>query len=618
MGEGILHATVTARGGAGGAGAGNSSGVAGAAASVSSDITGNISVSTNSKAYAGAGGAASGTGNGGAGGDATGSAAVASTSTNYTNQVFNSGALGLYGGAGGSASAGNGGAGGTAIGGAAMATIPRDGDTASVTEVGGQGGQGSGAGHSGGAGGVASGAYAHSIGGNNSNADVTQRGGAGGAGASGANGGAGAASTLTNAVNPQDTGGLSAFYQTAIGGAGGASAGGTAGAGGAAGSYETYNTSANPMPPAYIHAHVTATGGVGGAGSAGSAGGAGGQANATLIFTGGDNITSNVTATAGASGGGTAAGAGGLANAMLTVTGGSNMNATSTAQGGAGVTTAGHAKAKTLVTGTAGAFSATSGASLQTGQLIQSGSAKAADTVDGFQSAKTKVVIGPAALGFNTTAQALATQNAAPDAATTAPVLAANANIAAAFGASPSFFAIDELGGSYAKSGGTTSETTTDTINLTVDLTKLASRQDLVAGFYGATGLGTGFSSLTFTVTADGIATPLVTRTFTTLLSAETFFTDKAKDLGSLATGALSGNTLTLQATFTLTTTTPGQGFFAQMIIGDPPSTAPPVSRFAQAIAGLGGASGGSPINTGQLQTWVQALLSAPSARPIA
>ncbi len=47
------------------------------------------------------------------------------------------------------------------------------------------------------------------------------------------------------------------------------------------------------------------------------------------------------------------------------------------------------------------------------------------------------------------------------------------------------------------------------------------------------------FPALTFTLTADGIATPLVTKTFTTLLSAENFFTDNAMNLGSRASGAL-------------------------------------------------------------------------------
>ena len=88
-------------------------------------------------------------------------------------------------------------------------------------------------------------------------------------------------------------------------------------------------------------------------------------------------------------------------------------------------------------------------------------------------------------------------------------MLNANPKIAAAFGAAPDFFAIDEFGGSYDKSGGTAAQTITDTVNLRVNLTQLAScSQDLVAGFFNAAALGSGFTSLTFTLTAYGIATP--------------------------------------------------------------------------------------------------------------
>jgi hypothetical protein len=156
------------------------------------------------------------------------------------------------------------------------------------------------------------------------------------------------------------------------------------------------------------------------------------------------------------------------------------------------------------------------------------------------------------------------------------------------------FFAIDQLGGKYAKSGGTGAQTVTDTVNLTVDLTKLASEQDLVVGFYGAAGAGTGFSSLTFTLTADGGGTPLLTRTFTTLVSAEAFFTNNAMDLGKLGTGPLAGSTLTLKAQFVLTTTSLNTDFYANLIVGDPPAATGASHKFIQAMAGLGGGSAGA------------------------
>ena len=129
---------------------------------------------------------------------------------------------------------------------------------------------------------------------------------------------------------------------------------------------------------------------------------------------------------------------------------------------------------------------------------------------------------------------ALALETAAPKAADTTAVLSANANIKSAFGSSPSFFAIGELGGAYAESGGTTSETTTETVGFTADLTQLSAEGDLVVGFYNATGSGSdsGFTSLVFKLKADGAT--ILKESFPTLEAAEAFFTDNAMDLGQL------------------------------------------------------------------------------------
>ena len=204
--------------------------------------------------------------------------------------------------------------------------------------------------------------------------------------------------------------------------------------------------------------------------------------------------------------------------------------------------------------------------------------------MDGTVRGKAKVVIGGASMAFATQGTAVALQTAAPDAASTNAVLAANSNITAGFGPSPVFFAVDELGGAYS-TGGTTLQTTTETVGLTVDLTKLASPEDLVAGLFNATVVGTGFTSLTFTVTGDGVS--LYSATFTDVGDAETFFTNHVLDLGSLTSLPLSGNTLNLQVSFSVTTSGPGSGFYADVILGDPPPTAPHASRFAQAMAGM-------------------------------
>ncbi len=217
----------------------------------------------------------------------------------------------------------------------------------------------------------------------------------------------------------------------------------------------------------------------------------------------------------------------GPGQALLTAVGG-DVTATATAHGGQGASRAGHGKAKSVTTGTSGAFTDSADTSLAAGALVTAVSASSTGTVDGKQTGKAKVVLGQTAQPFSAFGQATADASGAPAGSDTAAVLAANSNIATAFGASPVFFAIDELGGQYAKSGAVGSNTTTSTVNLTVDLTKLASEQDLVVGFYNGTALGAGFTSMTLTITADGGAKPLFTQTFTTLASAETFFTDNA------------------------------------------------------------------------------------------
>ena len=88
--------------------------------------------------------------------------------------------------------------------------------------------------------------------------------------------------------------------------------------------------------------------------------------------------------------------------------------------------------------------------------------------------------------------------------------------------------------------------------------------------------------------------------------------------LGSLASGALSGNTLTLQASFSLTTKAPGQGFFADVILGDPPTTAATSAspqQFAHAMAGLGADIGAAVFLT-PAQLTMNPLSLAPVGHP--
>ncbi len=123
-----------------------------------------------------------------------------------------------------------------------------------------------------------------------------------------------------------------------------------------------------------------------------------------------------------------------------------------------------------------------------------------------------------------------------------------------------------------------------------MDLTHLAVRQDLMVGFYHPTATGAGFTSLAFDIYADGV--DVLHEVFSTVAAATSFFTNRAIDLGSLASGALSGDTLTLSAVMSITSSSVGAGFSAGMIFADPPAGA----HVEHAIA-AGGVASHSPFD---------------------
>jgi hypothetical protein len=218
----------------------------------------------------------------------------------------------------------------------------------------------------------------------------------------------------------------------------------------------------------------------------------------------------------------------------------------------------------TTATGASGFASAAAGASLTPGSLVQNVSADATDDVAGKTVASSAATIGGSQAAFVTTGQAVALVTGAPSAATTSAILAANSSIKTAFGSSPVFFAVGELGGSYTAAGSGT-ETSTSTIDETIDLTKLSSVKDLVIGLYdGHVSDSSDVSSIVLSVDADG-------HTFTesaTGATAVALFTDKGFNLGSMAS---YGNTLDLSVSLEVTTTSAGAGFYGDVIVGDPP-----------------------------------------------
>jgi hypothetical protein len=214
--------------------------------------------------------------------------------------------------------------------------------------------------------------------------------------------------------------------------------------------------------------------------------------------------------------------------------------------------------------------------------------------VSGTSNAQAEAAIGGSAAMFSTGEQAIATATGAPVPKGIIPVLDANSNIKAAFNhAGASYFAMGEVGGAYS-SGGSGTQTDTSTINLSIDLTQLASRQDLELGLFSGTSSGSGFSSLALTVVGDG--NTLVNQTFNTAAAAVAFFTNDAIDLGALSSGPLSGNTLSLTITATLTTTAAGTSFDGGFLIGDPPPAGDAAvhHNFAAAMATFGANGGGS------------------------
>jgi hypothetical protein len=177
--------------------------------------------------------------------------------------------------------------------------------------------------------------------------------------------------------------------------------------------------------------------------------------------------------------------------------------------------------------------------------------------------------------------QAVAQITAEPKTTDVNAINAANANINTAFhtGKTPVYFGIGELGGEYA-TGGSGPETETASVHLTVDLTKMASLHDLIIGFYGGTAAGAGFTSMSLDVKINGVDSVNNPPTFTSLGQANLFFQNHAVDFG-----ALSGTSLTLDISLSITESAAG-GYDFGMLIGDPPP-----AQHSNALAVLGHAS---------------------------
>ena len=420
----------------------------------------------------------------------------------------------------------------------------------------------------------------------NARAIATQTGGAGMEAETGA-----ASSMLNQVGGSSDNGGLY-LKQNANGGAGGAAGG----AGGAAYSGLAFNDASSSTQSASVFAKVGAYGGYGGGAFAGGAG-AGGHAKGVLYLKSAAPV-GYVTAGGGSAGsGGTGAGGAAKAVADLVSTGG-YANGGAFAAGGGG-TAPGAAAAKDKVVSTSGTFdaNATTGAlGTADGLIVESVAAESAGPVDGESKAVARTEMSAIADAYSTTQTGVAFLTGLPSGSSTAPVFSGNAAIASAFGASPAVWAMGEFGGQ--RSGSVSGlQTIDDFLNVTLDASKLPASGNLEIGFFDPTVLGSGFKSLTLTISGNNGSADvtLFTQTFTTVASAESFFGDHAISLGALSSLPRAGGEVQLFIHVDIQTDAAGEGFYGQVILGDPPSATGHASRFAQHMAGLAASAGGSP-----------------------
>ena len=396
-------------------------------------------------------------------------------------------------------------------------------------------------------------------------------GGNGGFGQTGATGGAGAATTLNNVAGGVSAGGTVAMTQSATGGAGGYSVGGIAGVGGAATSSLTFDDTASATQSLILTGTANALGGNGGYGYFGPGGGTsgvGGAATALINLTGVATVNAKANATGGSSGGFAAGGTGalgGAATATSTATG-DVVTSAATAIGGLGDTGTGGGVATATGNGSSGTVAATAQATVRAGSLITNEAAYANAVVNGTSTAKADALVGTTPPAFDSTSQSVAFVTGIPSPASVSAVLAANPNISAAFAAtaSPSYFAIGEMGGGYSSSGFGL-QTSTSEITFNVDLTKVGTLDHFLLGLYNPVTTGAGFKTLDFDVFLNNVH--VVDQTFTTVADANTYFTDHALDLGQL-----DGNhVLAVDIQLSEVLKTPGSGYYFNFLAGDPP-----------------------------------------------
>ena len=442
-------------------------------------------------------------------------------------------------------------------------------------------------------------------------------GGAGGYGYDGAKGGKGGDATLVDSVSGATSGALS-LNQTAYAGAGGYSATSAAGDGGHAQiSYSVLNSVASALTGS-----ATAQGGTGGAPGASGTGGLGGLAKISQNLSStrtGAVVTSNAYATGGQ--GGTGAN-GGAAQSQATATAVNQANATANATGGGGVVTgaalaqattytsaaagqsysqanansakgAADAQANSHVVGTGLATSIANATGLSgqsvaisqaTGDLQRTVTAQANAQVGSVANSITHASFGGVTVGglpnLSTSTngyEAFANVDGTPNASSVTSLLNSHANVKNVINTSGlNVIGYGEVGANFGQDA-----VGPHTYSASTEFTfTLASSSNLVLGLLDFTGRDAG-GAVDFKLDVSNFGASLLSQSFTSIASAESYFTDHALSLGLFngnvdlkvswtiaADKAQGGDFNFLVASGTLTNAIPEPGSIPMMLVG--------------------------------------------------
>jgi hypothetical protein len=344
-----------------------------------------------------------------------------------------------------------------------------------------------------------------------------------------------------------------------------------------------------------IYATVTGKGGSGGGSTAGSDG-VGGAGHPTAKITGAYYTLASATGFGGYDSQQTGA-PGGTSEA----TAGSYTTSLSTTRNSAAIASAGADSDRHNSVGpaTATAVAQTSNGQLATAAETTNGSAdtgQATATTAGFgvvttvsavattsglgtQNAQTEAAIGgtlPIEQGSSFGAFAFASGVPASGVNT---IIAANSNISTALGGANAVILAYAAQGAAATGAAAGTQTLTSTDTFTVDAARLTG--DLILGLAAPQFAGTPFTSLTLATTIGGVTDAGASGTFTTQAAAQSFFADDAIDLGAVS--AVDG--LTMQISETMVTSTSGDAFDNEMVLGATGGYGAPVFAGPAAIA---------------------------------